>query len=146
VTDAINYIREIEDDMVAQLEPLSGEGVFVTSQPETASTSPQIQVRARLYVAYVGSEYQAPKMPRSDVTQNRTLRFQLSLYYRDLRTHQEVSRIEQLILSLLTNYQPDDCQRGRLYPTASRLITQDADGFWRFDIGFAMQVDHPLGE
>lgn len=143
----VDYVKDLECGVVALLQdPLAVEGVVVTNSPETKSTTPKIQVRARLFASYVGSDYQAPRLPRADIDQVRVLRFQLSLYYKDVRTHQDVSRIEQLILCLLTNYQPDDCQQGRFYPTVSRLVNQDADGYWRFDIGFAIQVDHPLGE
>lgn len=139
----LELVKEIEDALSERLQaPLAEMGVWLDNSPDKLATVPKIQVAARAFVAYVGSGYGDPKSPESEIEQIRIMRFQVSSYTKDLRTHQQTGRIEQLILGLLTGFQPHRCHRGKLYPTRSQLQAQDANGYWQFDLGFALQVEH----
>lgn len=138
----LTLINQIEEAVKCRLEPLQELGVQVRNEPPIADSG-KAQMRGVLMMSYIGSGFTRPTST-VDVVQKRELQFQISILLRDLRTHTEVSCIEQAIWYLLTGWHPHPCYdyEGVCYPIDSQLTEKNEAGYWVFNLAFGIQIDH----
>lgn len=133
----------LAEEVIADIlrQPLAELGVKVVVGPDENGSS---ATRGRLIVGYAGSEFSAASSKTVGL-QRRTLEWELSLDYKDLQTHKANYVVIQKILDLLTGFQPLDCDGkfGELYPVRDGFIANQ-EGYWKYSIRFAMQIDHPI--
>lgn len=137
-------LSQLEEAIADQIrQPLAELGVKVVVSPDS-DNGDRAMTRGRLIVGYTGSSFSAPPS-KSVGLQRRTLEWELSLDYKDLQTHKANYVVIEKILDLLTGFQPLDCDDkfGELYPARDGFIANQ-EGYWKYSIKFAMQVDYPI--
>lgn len=131
----------IADTLKAPMEAL---GIRVRITPDSDNSG--VNSRGYLIVGYTGSSFSGSNQ-KVVTSQERTLNFELSLVYKDLQSHKDNYTVIESILSLLTGFQPIDCDGmyGALFPTRDGFV-QAEGGYWRYSIVFQMLTDFPTLE
>lgn len=126
--------------MLRLREPLEELGVRVFAGDKDGGP---VSVKPDLLLVYLGSSFGDPQGGDGVGQQSRIMRWQLSLRLRDLRTHEALYPIEQVVLYALKGFSPDPCLIGAIYPLATRLRPRDEQGYWGHEFMFGLKERFP---
>lgn len=105
----MNY-TQLEEEIVARLQPLIDAGHEVVTLPETQEKSDKPFPKTRVIVGYSRSEYTAPKST-AQIIQDETIYIHVSIWARKLRGNGFLYAISDAVRILLVGFMPTDCNR-----------------------------------
>lgn len=127
-------LQEIESALVARLKTALP-GFAVEPFPDRPEAYRLLSTRGAALVVYRGSGL-SPTRDSGIIVQERTLRFDVTLLSRDLRSHAGAYAMMGAAYTALLGYAPPHC--GQIWFERDGFVGQN-DGVWQYDITLAMR-------
>lgn len=138
-------IDQLERSLVEQLKPLEEEfNIKVIAFPDAENIRPATQ--AFTLVGWV-TEDLAPPNGRSlktrSMIQDRTLRFEVAIHLKNLRSHAGAYAVIERIRELIAGHRLEEYPSAAFYTTAGRFVERD-HGFWTYQVFAEIQIPYVI--